>query len=147
MSALPSVLSLAHFVGLGLAVGAATVKLLLLLKCRGNTGFVSVYIAVARVVTRPIIVGMVLLTLSGIGWLLMGFPWTPLLTVKIVLVAALWAVGPLIDNVVEPRFLRLAPGPGIPASSEFSRAQRRYLVWEVVATSFFYLVVVIWVWR
>jgi hypothetical protein len=146
VSVLPSVLSIVHLIGLALAVGAATVKLLLLLACTRDASFLNVYIQTARIITRPIIAGMILLTLSGIGWLVIGFPYSPLLGVKVVLVAALWVLGPLIDNIVEPAFTKLAPERGGPSSPAFIRAQRQYVVTEVVATSLFYVIIIIWVW-
>jgi hypothetical protein len=75
-------LTLGHLVGLALGVGAATVKLFLLLKCRKDTTFLKVYIQVARTITQQIIAGMILLTLSGIGLLVVGFPFTSRLAVK-----------------------------------------------------------------
>lgn len=147
MNSLPSLLSLVHLVGLALGVGAATVKLVLLLKCRADLAFVPVFLKVSRPITRLLILGIILLTVSGVGWLLLGYAWTPLLVVKLVLVAAIWVLGPVIDNVVEPRFERLSPAPGGTASPEFLRIQRQYLALELVATSLFYVVVVIWVLR
>lgn len=147
MSFLSWGLSVAHLVGLALGVGAATVKLVLLLRCRTDAAFVTVYIQVARPITRHIILGMVLLTLSGIGWLLLGYPFTSLLIVKLVLVATIWALGPVIDNVVEPRFRKLAPQPGEAVSPAFTRIQRQYLALELFATLLFYVTIVIWAWR
>jgi hypothetical protein len=140
-------LTVAHLIGLALGMGAATAKLFLLLRCRRDTSFLKVYLEVARTITRQIIAGMILLTLSGLGFLFIGFPFTSRLTVKVVFVAALWALGPMIDNVVEPKFRTLAPEPGAAPSPEFITAQRRYVAIEVLATSLFYLIVVIWLWR
>lgn len=139
-------LTLAHLIGLALGAGAATVKLFLLLKCRSDKSFLKVYFQVARAITRLIIAGMILLTLSGIGFLVVGLPFTPRLAVKVVFVAALWALGPIIDNVFEPKFATLAPEPGAPASPAFITAQQRYVAIEVLATSLFYLIIVIWIW-
>jgi hypothetical protein len=143
---LPSILTVAHLIGLVLAVGAATVKLLLLLKCARDASFLGAYLQAARTITRPLIAGMILLTGSGIGWLVLGFPLTSRLGVKVVLVAVLWVLGPLIDNVFEPKFRSLAPGSAMSLSPAFLRVQRQYLTLEVVATSLFYLVIIIWVW-
>ncbi len=77
MVSLPSLLSLAHLIGLALGVGAATAKLTLLLRCRSDPAFLPAFVAVARPVTRLIILGLALLTLSGVGWLLLGRPFTP----------------------------------------------------------------------
>ena len=74
MSALPSFLSLAHLIGLALGVGCATAKLTLLVRCKADHAFVPAYVAVARPITRLIILGLALLTLSGVGWLLLGYP-------------------------------------------------------------------------
>jgi hypothetical protein len=145
VASLPSLLSVVHLIGLALAVGSASAKLTLLLRCRTDHSFLPTYVAVARPVTRLIILGLALLTLSGIGWLLLGYPLTPLLIVKLALVGVIWVLGPIIDNVVEPKFRELAPGPGESASPAFIRVRQRYLLLEVSATGLFYVIVIMWV--
>jgi len=147
VASLSPLLSLAHLVGLSLSIGAATVKLALLLRCRDDQTFIPVFVRVARPVTRLIILGLILLTVSGVVWLVRGYPWTPLLVVKLVLVAAVWVIGPVIDNVVEPRIQKLAPGPGDQLLPAFRDVLKQYLQLEVVATLLFYVVTVVWVWR
>jgi len=144
MTSLSSWLLLAHMVGLALGVGAATAKLALLLRCRADPTRLPSYLQVAAPLTRQIVLGLVLLTLSGIGWLLLGYPWTPVLVVKLALVLAIWLLGPIIDKVAEPAFRRLAPASGEPASPAFLQAQRRYLAVEATATGLFYAVIVVW---
>jgi len=145
MTSLPSILTLAHLIGLALGIGCATVKLTLLLRCRGDAAQIPAYLAVARPVTRLLISGLALLTLSGIGWLLYGYPFTQILVVKLFLVGAIWVLGPVIDNVAEPKFKELAPGPGEPASPEFIRIRRTYILLEIAATGLFYVIIVMWV--
>ena len=70
----PSSLLLVHLVGLAIGLGAATAKLVLLFQCRADGAFVPTYLAVVRPITRQIILGLVLLLLSGIG----SFPAGPL---------------------------------------------------------------------
>lgn len=142
-----SLLLVAHLLGLGLGLGAATVKLVLLIRSKADLAFLPVYLAVSKPVTRLIVLGMILLTLSGIGWLVLGYPITARLVVKLVLVAAIWGMGPVIDNAVEPRFRKLAPAPGEQASPAFSKIQSRFLALEALATLLFYVIVVIWVAR
>jgi len=144
MTWLQSLLSLAHLIGLVLGVGCATAKLALLIRSKSDPAFLPAYIAVARPVTRLIIVGLVLLTVSGVGWLLLGYPFTPLLVVKLCIVGVIWVLGPLIDNVFEPKFRKLAPATGESASPAFIRIQQRYLQLEVLATGLFYVIIVIW---
>lgn len=145
MVSLTSLLALAHLIGLALGVGCATAKLTLLVRCKADHAFAPIYTAVARPVTRLIILGLVLLTLSGVGWLLVGYPLTTSLVVKLVLVGAIWVLGPVIDNVVEPKFRQLAPVPGESASAAFLRIERQYFLLEVTATGLFYVIVVMWV--
>ena len=142
-----SSLSVAHLMGLPLGVGSATVKVVLLLKSRADSSFLPVYINVVRPTTRQIVLGMILMTLSGIGWLILGYQFTALLMVKVVLVAGVWVLGPIIDNVVELKFQELAPGPGDPPSPAFLRVQKQYVALEVIATIVFYVVIVPWVRR
>ncbi len=67
MISLSSLLSVAHLVGLARGVGSATLKLVLLLKCNADHTFVPVYIKVARLITRQIILGLVLLAATTRG--------------------------------------------------------------------------------
>ncbi|UCF64510.1 MAG: hypothetical protein JSW33_01390 [bacterium] len=136
------VLSLVHLFGLAFGVGAATVKITLLLKSNSNPEFVPTYLQVMRPITRIIILGLALLTLSGIGWILLGTSFTPLFIVKIILVFAVWVLGPIIDNVMEPAFKKLAPQPGTAPTPDFLRAQKRLLVFEILATLLFYIIIV-----
>jgi hypothetical protein len=118
------------------------VKVTLLLMCRADNAFASVYLSVARPITRLTIVGLVMLTLSGIGWILQGYTFTPSFVVKLVLVGVIWVLGPVIDNVAEPRFKALAPAAGEPATAAFIQSYRRYLSLEVMATGLFYVITV-----
>jgi hypothetical protein len=127
------VILLLHLVGLALALGGATVKVSLLLASRTDPRITSAYVRVSPVVTRLLVTGLVLLTASGIAWLVLGRPMTPSLVAKIALVVVLWALGPVIDKVVEPAFLRLAPSAGPGAAPELACARRRYLAVEVFA--------------
>jgi len=68
---------LVHVIALVLAAGAATIKLLLLFKCKADYRFYPVYFQVAGLLTKLIITGMILLTLSGISWILMGYALEP----------------------------------------------------------------------
>lgn len=149
MISLHSFLLLVHLVGLALGIGAATLKVVLLLRCKADIRFVPVYLAVVKPITRFIVLGLVLLTLSGIGWLALvgGYSYSPRLIGKLVLVAVLWMLGPFIDKVVEPRFKRLAPTDGATASREFVQARQHYLNAELIATALFYAAAVVWVWR
>lgn len=135
-------LTLGHLVGLALGVGCATAKLTLLVRARADHDLLPLYFRVSRPVTRWIIAGQSLLTLTGIGWLVLGYTITPLLIAKIVLVGALWVVGPLIDNVFEPRFRRSAPGAGEPMTPEFILSEKRLLLIEGAATGLFYVILV-----
>ena len=136
-----------HLVGVALGMGAASVKLALLLRCRADRGLLSAYLAVARPITRLIIAGLTLLTLSGIGWLILGYPFTAPLAAKLALVAALWVVGPIIDKVAEPAFRLLVPAAGDSPTPDFLAAERRYLALETTGTLLFYLITLGWLLR
>jgi hypothetical protein len=138
-----SYLTLAHLIGLAFGVGAATVKLILLFKCRSDRSFIPVYIKVVKPITKFIIAGMILLTLSGIGWLLYDYPLTEELIVKLIFVAALWITGPYIDKVAEPKFIKLASEQA--NSTKLIASQQKYIIAEVIATGLFYLIIVYWV--
>lgn len=145
MPSLWSLLSLLHLIGLAGAVGAATAKMLLLLRCRSDRAFLPAYLQVAPTLTRLIVTGLLLLTATGVGWLLLGYGLPNLLIAKLVLVLAIWVLGPIIDKVAEPAFRQLASQPGGADSPAFPAVQRRYVAIEVTATLLFYAVIVLWV--
>jgi hypothetical protein len=123
-------LLLVHLFGLALGVGAASVKLLLLVRSIRSYASVPAFIEVARPITRLIQVGLILLTLSGIVWIFYyDLAITRLLVVKIVLVLGIWILGPIIDLSVEPRFTKLAPRPGEAVEPAFLRS--RNSIWRL----------------
>lgn len=133
------ILAFIHLLGLSLAAGSATVKILLLLRCNKNHGFFPVYFQVTKLVTKLIIAGMILLTLSGIAWIIRGYAFEPLLIFKLVVVAGIWIIGPVIDNVAEPKLKKYYPLPDHGSSPEFIRAQKQHLSLEIVATIMMYV--------
>ena len=144
---LSTLLYIVHFIGLGLSVGAATVKLTLVIRCLSDRSFVPAFNKVATTITRLIVTGMILLAVSGITWIVMGYDFTGFLIVKIILFAFVFVLGPIIDNVAEPKLRKLAPDGGVPPSTEFVRAQKVHLMLEIVATLLFYVIIVMWMFR
>lgn len=138
MLSISDILLLMHLFGLALGVGSATVKLVLLFKCRSNPEFVSTFKKVSKPITKILIIGLVLLTISGISWLIRGYSLYPFLTLKVILVAVVWILGPVIDNVVEPKYFKLAPSTGEKPSVEFIKVQNQYLTLEITADVLFY---------
>jgi hypothetical protein len=145
MISLSSLLTFTHLIGLVLGVGAATVKLVLLFKCKSNPALVPSYLKIFKPITHIIILGLILLTLSGIGWLLYGYPFSAELIVKLIFVLAIWLIGPIIDNVIEPKFIKLASILEEPMSKEFLQIQNKYLGMEIIATLLFYVIIIMWV--
>ena len=123
MSWLYSLCLAAHMIGLALATGGATTKLVFLLKSKADPAYLLPYLALATAITRLIVLGLVLLTLAGIGLLLLGHALTALLVVKLAMVVLIFVLGPLIDKVVEPRFRELTPRAGESHSTAFIRIQ------------------------
>jgi hypothetical protein len=136
------VVTFIHLSGLVLGVGAATVKLALMLSANFDRTLVPAYLRVSKVITRFIVLGLVILTISGVVLLVLGAKFTPLLVAKLVMVAAVWGIGPFIDKAVEPKFARLAPAPGEEATPEFISIQKRYLRLEAAALFLFYVATV-----
>ena len=138
-----SFLLMIHLVGLALGVGSATAKVVLLQKCYRDSTFVPVYLKVMKPLTQVLVLGLVLMTLSGIIWLVMGFGFPAPMIVKLVLVGTVWVLGLLIDNVTEPRFRKLAPVNGEAPSQAFIQIQKKHLALEITATLIFYIIMAI----
>lgn len=145
MTFLSALLTVSHLVGLAMAMGSATVKLILLIRTTRDPSLVAAFARVSRPITHLLVAGLLILVASGLGWLFLGYPIGGRLVAKLVLVAAVFALGPVIDKFVEPTFFRLAPAPGDTPSGEFLRAQRRFLSVEALATLLFYVITVFWV--
>ena len=142
---LSTLLPLIHLLGLAMAVGVGAVKVLLLIKCYKDHSLLQAYFRLVKPMTGMLIAGFILLTLTGIAWIVMGYPFTLLLGVKVALVVLVWIIGPYIDNVVEPVLVKLAPQPGEKASAEFLAVQKKHLILETVAEGLFILIIIIWV--
>jgi len=134
-----------HIIGLVMGVGAATVKLVLLIKSKYDYSVVPFYLKVAKPITQLIITGMVLLTISGIGFIIEGYPLTTQLIIKLIFVALLWIIGPIIDNAIEPKFIKSAPAIGHHPTQEFIEVHKKYLNLEILATLIFYIVIGVWI--
>jgi hypothetical protein len=138
-------LILMHIIGLILGAGAATVKIILLLKTKSDYLFLPAYIKASNPITKLIVSGLVLMTLSGIGFLLYGFPFSDELIIKLILVTAVWLIGPYIDKVIEPKFKAQAEIADNTATAEFKSIQKKYFTAELLATGLFYLVILYWI--
>jgi len=147
MSSCHTLILFVHLVGIALAVGAATMKNILTLKCNSDPGYIAVYRQVVRSLTKTIIAGMVLLTLTGVTWLITGYPLDTLIIIKMSLFVAVWILGPLVDNVFEPRFFNSAPVGDAAPSAEFIRAKNNYMAIDFLATAVFYAIILMWVLR
>lgn len=143
MLVLSEILYVVHVIALTLAAGAALVKLLLVFRCKKDYTFYTDYFKVAPLLSKLIITGMILLTLSGITWIITGYALEPLLIVKIIIVTAIWIIGPIIDNRAEPRVEKLFPSPGVEPSAEFVGAQQQHLQLEIIATILMYAALII----
>lgn len=138
-----SIMAFLHLLGLAFGVGAATVKLRLLFKCKSKLDFVPVFLKVVKPITMIIILGQILLTITGIAWMFFGYTFTPVIIIKIVLLAMLWVLGPVIDNVFQPKFEKSAPSPGDSASPSFIQSQKHLLAAEIIATGLFYVLMIL----
>ena len=143
MFSLSALVGFVHLIGLIVAVGSATVKTVLLLKSNSDHEFVNTFNKVAGIITKLIISGLILITLSGIGWIILGYSLTPVLIIKIILVAVVWVLGPVIDNVITPKFEKFAPLPGEEASGDFIQIKRQYIFLEITATGLFYVITIL----
>lgn len=141
---LHNTLIVAHVIGIALGVGGASVKLVLLFRTRRDHTLIPAFIHVMGTITGLILAGAALLSLSGIGWLLDGYPLSPELIVKLVMFAATFVIGATLGKVVEPKFRQLAPSAATAAAPGFARVHAQYLALEVAATGLYYAILVFW---
>jgi len=139
---MPIILALAHLIGLALGLGSATVKTVLVLKCEKNYEFFPVFLKVSKPITKLLITGIILLILSGTGWLILGYAISTLMVIKIILVVLVFLTGSFIDNFIEPRLAKAVPAEGEETSTTFYGIRRQHLVLEISATLAMYAITV-----
>jgi len=142
MSTLAMILTLAYLIGLALGLGSATVKIVLLMKCHKNHNFFPHFFRVSKPITKLLVTGIILLILSGAGWLIYGYPISTLMVVKIILVGLVFISGSLIDYFIEPRLAKAVLSAVAEPSSSFAKIQQQHLALEILATLAMYAITV-----
>jgi len=113
-----------HVVGLAFGLGGVTANVVLMIKARFDKELASIMSKVSKTIGPLIFLGLVLLTLSGIGFVRLGYPLTRTLIVKLHLVAVLW-VESLLISYLSSKLGRLAPKLGKPPSLKFLSTRRK----------------------
>jgi hypothetical protein len=126
-----------HIIGLALGLGGVTVNVALMVKARFDKELASIIPKVSRIIGPLIFLGLVLLTISGIGFVHLGYPLTRTLTVKLDLVVVLWVEGLLI-SYLGSKIGRLAPKLGEPPSPKFLSTRRKMQALAVVGVVLWY---------
>jgi len=109
---------LIHTVGLAFGLGGVTINVVLTIKARFDKELASTIIKILKTIGPLIFLGLLLLTISGIGFMRLGYPLTRTLAVKHILVVALWVESPLIFYLTS-KLAKLAPKQGEPPSHKF----------------------------
>lgn len=133
---------LVHLAGMALGVGFATAKVVLLLRCNKDAAFLRVYLKVVKPLTNILVLGLIMMTLSGITWLVLGYGFSNLMILNLVFVGIVWILGLIIDKISEPRFLRLAPDASEEPSPAFISIRNKHLALEIIAALVFYTLIV-----
>jgi len=87
-------------------------------------------------------IGLILLTLSGIGCVILGTAFTPLFIARLALLVILWLLGLFIDNVIEHKFEKHAPVEDESMTSGFARIQKQHLAIKALTTLVFYVITI-----
>lgn len=126
-----------HLIGLAFGVGGVTANAILMIKTRSNKEFTPIIMKAVVLIGKLVFFGLVLLTVSGIGFLYLGYPLARL-TVKLFLVGALWIEGPLVHYFTS-RLAKLVPNPSQPASPEFLSIKRKTQVIGMIGVILWYM--------
>jgi hypothetical protein len=128
-----------HIVGLAFGLGGVTVNFALMIKARFDKELASIMSKVSKTIGPLIFLGLVLLTISGIGFVRLGYPLTRTLIVKLHLVAVLWMEGLLI-SYISLKLGRLAPKLGEPPSLKFLSTRRKMQALAAVGLVLWYTI-------
>jgi hypothetical protein len=126
-----------HTVGLAVGLGGVTVNVTLMIKSRFDKELASNMAKILKTIGLLIFLGLVFLTISGIGFMRLGYPVTRTLAVKHVLVVALWIIGPLIFYFTS-KLAKLSPKPREYPSAKFLSTKRKMQALAAVALILWY---------
>jgi hypothetical protein len=131
-----------HTVGLAFGLGGVTANVMLMIKARFDKELASTIIKILKTIGTLIFLGLVLLTISGIGFMRLGYPLTRTLAVKHVLVVALWIEGPLIFYLTS-KLAKLSPKQGEPPSPKLISTRRKMQALAAVGLVLWYTTTVL----
>jgi hypothetical protein len=126
-----------HTIGLAFGLGGVTASFVLMIKSRFDRELASTIINVSKTIAPLIFLGLVLLTISGIGFMRLGYPLTRTLAIKHALVVALWIVGPIMLYLTS-KLEKLSSKPGEPPSPKFLSTRTKVQALAVVGLVLWY---------
>ena len=139
-------LRIIHLIGLSWGVGGATLGLLLMVISERNPEMKPHVSKILPTITRLIMVGIILLGISGvvlqlvIGGNYYSEHW--ILGLKHVVAAVLLIIGILMAAKVGPKMQRLAPKGG-PPSKEFLKTKKLAMIGGITNTILWYVLVIL----
>ena len=130
---------LVHTFGLAFGLGGVTINVALMIKARFDKELASVMSKVSKIIGPLIFLGLVLLTISGIGFMRLGYLLTRTLAVKHILIVALWIEGPLIFYFTS-KLEKLSPKLSEPPSPKFLSTRRKMQALAAVGLVLWYTI-------
>ncbi|MHA2301641.1 MAG: hypothetical protein ACXACD_11870 [Candidatus Thorarchaeota archaeon] len=119
-----------------------TANFALMLKSRSDKEFGPIFMKASEPIAKIISLGLILVTLSGVGFYAIGYPETQLLLIKHVLVVALWINGFIMMFYLQPKLKGLAPRPDKPPTPEFFLVQKQMQTLGIIGIVLWYAITV-----
>lgn len=147
MNLLHTFLIIGHIIGVAIGAGGATMSDILFVTSIADNRIDDSELRLLKIASKVVVIGLLLLTVTGIGFLLTGSPTSPRFWAKmtIVLIAAL--NGFVMHRLLFPIFARCAREKTAIGSAEFTRYTPLLVVAGPVSAISWYAALILGAWR
>ena len=147
MDLLQTFLLIGHIIGVALGAGGATMSDILFVTSIGDNKIDDSELRLLKIASKVVVAGLVLLTLSGIGFLLNGSPTSPRFWAKMTIVGIAAVNGFVMHRLLFPIFERCARDGVEVNSAEFTQHSHLLLIAGPVSAISWYAALILGTWR
>lgn len=147
MSLLHTFLLIGHIVGVAIGAGGATMSDALFVTSIGDNRIDRSELRLLKMASKIVVAGLVLLTITGIGFLLTGSPTSPRFWAKMTIVLIASINGFVMHNVLFPIFEQCARDGTAISSAQFTRYAPHLVIAGPVSAISWYSAIILGSWR
>ena len=147
MNLLHTFLIIGHIVGVAIGAGGATMSDVLFVTSIADNRIDRSELRLLKIASKVVVIGLLLLTVTGLGFLLTGSPTSPRFWAKMTIVLIAAVNGFVMHRLLFPLFERCARERTAIGSAEFTRYTPLLVVAGPVSAISWYAAIVLGAWR